>query len=439
MSFTVLLFFVVAGTVLASFLSLIPALHVYNVAGLLIVLTVKFGDIIPKEYFPYFMMAMIVAYSILNTIPSLFLGAPDESAVFVVLPGQKYMMLGKGFEASMLTGVGALGGIIMLVLATPVIKWLLPSVRKVVQPHMFWVLGVIITYILMSEWPKGTDRAKTSIGRFLDAWSSLFAGMATFFLSGLMGIILLSKNLMPLDNAFQGMMPVFVGLFAVPWIITNIMSKNDVPAQYISESIDLPPVLGLRGVIAGFLGGFFAASFPLITAGIGGVLAGHATAQRDDRIFVISQGTSKTIYYVGAFLFLFMPGLNITRGGLAIMTSPIFQAKTVWEYVAALATILISGGIAFFLLIWLSKLIIKVIERYNYRYISLVTGIVLLFMVWQMTGLIGLFIMTVATAIGLIPVLYHSRRLNCMGFLLVPVTLNMAGLGPKVINILGLM
>ena len=155
------------------------------------------------------MMAMIVAYSILNTIPSLFLGAPDESAVFVVLPGQKYMMLGKGFEASMLTGVGALGGIIMLVLATPVIKWLLPSVRKVVQPHMFWVLGVIITYIIMSEWPKGTDRAKTSIGRFLDAWSSLFAGMATFFLSGLMGIILLSKNLMPLDNAFQGMMPVF--------------------------------------------------------------------------------------------------------------------------------------------------------------------------------------------------------------------------------------
>jgi TctA family transporter len=55
-----------------------------------------------------------------------------------------------------------------------------------------------------------------------------------------------------------------------------------------------------------------------------------------------------------------------------------------------------------------------------------------------MTGWTGLLVTVAATGIGLIPVMYHSRRMNCMGVLLIPILLNMAGLGPTVAGWLGL-
>ena len=111
--------YTVLGTVASSLLSLLPALHIYNVAGVIIILTMGAGTstLIPMPYVPIFMMSMVVGWAILNTIPALFLGAPDESAIFVVLPGQKYMMQGRGYEAAALTGLGALAGIVLLAAA----------------------------------------------------------------------------------------------------------------------------------------------------------------------------------------------------------------------------------------------------------------------------------------------------------------------------------
>ena len=53
-------------------------------------------------------------------------------------------------------------------------------------------------------------------------------------------------------------------------------------------------------------------------------------------------------------------------------------------------------------------------------------------------GLAGLVVMAVATSIGLIPLIAGGRRLNCLGVLLVPVTLNVIGLGAVIAGWLGL-
>ncbi len=62
----------------------------------------------------------------------------------------------------------------------------------------------------------------------------------------------------------------------------------------------------------------------------------------------------------------------------------------------------------------------------------------LLAIVVGMTGWGGLLICAVATGIGLIPVLWGSRRMNCMGVLLLPIGLNMIGVGSTVAGWLGL-
>jgi putative membrane protein len=426
------------GTVLASFLSCIPALHIYSVAGFVILLAPKVQGVVPGEVLAMFMLGLVVGYAVLNTIPSIFFGAPDESTIFIVLPGQKYLMEKRGFEASVLAGVGGLGGLLVLLCLSPLLPRVFPVVRTVVGPHLHWILGAISLFMLMSEWPKGSDRGRTRLARFLDAWRSPGMGLLTFLLSGLLGLILFYSNLVPTEVAFQNLLPAFVGLFAIPWVLQNLISQARVPEQQASRSVDLSAGLIAQGVGTGALGGIFAAFFPAVTGGIGGFLAGHATAQRDDRLFIVSQGASKLVYYVGAFLFFFVPGLHLTRGGMASMLSILYTPYTPATYWVAVAAILLSGAVAFLMLLWLSRLASRLVTAVDYRRISAGTLVLLLGVVLAVTGWGGLLIAVVATGIGLLPVMWGSRRMNCMGVLLLPLTLSMAGLGTTVATWLGL-
>lgn len=430
----ILIGYLLIGVILASVVSLIPSLHIYNVMGLIIIAIMSAPDIFPVEVIPYVFIAMVVTYSVLNTLTAVFLSAPDESMFFVVLPSQKGLLLSRGYDIAMLTGFGSILGLLVLVAITPLSFYVLPSLRKLMMPHMHWILGLLIVFILQGEWPKGNERKKIGFPRFFEAWKSLGAGILTFLLSGFLGLIVLNKNLLPMKSSFQGLMPVFVGLFAVPSILTNIVAKVKIPKQYISKSIDVTPETSLKATISGGLGGLFAAIFPIVTAGMGGLVAGHATAQRDERIFIMSQGVSKTIYYVGAFLFYFVPMGRMGKGGLVAMVSPLFSVHTAQQYWLAVASMLFAGGTAFLMLHYLAKWFAQIVHKINYKVISTVTLVILCGTVLALSGFIGIFVMIVSSAIGLIPILFGSRRLNCLGVLLLPISLNMAGIGPQVVR-----
>ena len=430
-----------AGTLVSTVVGCLPALHVYNVAMLLIVFhgyvsrTALGSD--PYIIMP-FMMGLIVGWAVLNTVPAIFLGAPDESAVLMVFPTQKYLMQGRGYEATMLTAAGSLGGLACLVLGAPLLTKAVPLARSVLSPHIFWILVLIIVYMIMSEFPKGGDRGPTRVARFLDAWKSLVAGIATLLLSGWLGFILMRKSPVPMDYAFTNIMPAFVGLFGIPWVIQNIASGTSVPEQHIPRSIDCNGFIAFRGISAGFMGGLFAAFFPLVTGGIGGLLAGHATAQNDERAFIVSQGASKFVYYVGAFMLFFIPATHLARGGLANMLRTMYTPRGYADYFMIIGAMACGGALAFFMLGVMVRAVLWLIRRVDYRYLSLLTLLIMTGLVFGITGASGVFIMAVATGIGLLPVLFHSRRSNCMGVLLIPVALDMAGYGPAIAQFLGL-
>lgn len=438
MEYLLLLGAALAGTFISSFLACIPALHIYNLAGLLVVLALKGQGLVPGEVLSMFMLGLVVGYAVVNTIPSIFLGAPDDSTLFIVLPGQKYMMQSRGFEAVVLAGVGSLGGLLALLLLSPLMSQIFPAVRAVLAPHLHWILLAIIVFMLMSEWPKGSGRGRTGLARFCDAWRSLGAGVLTFVLSGVLGMILFYGSLLPVEMAFQNLMPAFVGLFAIPWVLLNLISQAQVPAQHVSRSVDLSPGLVARGVGAGVLGGLFAAFFPAVTGGVGGFLAGHATAQRDDRLFIVSQGASKLVYYVGAFLFFFVPGLHLTRGGMASMLSVVYTPDTPASFWVVVVATLLGGALALGMLLWLSGLAVRVVVRFDYRWISAATLVLLVTIIMALTGWQGMLVAIVAAGIGLLPVMWGSRRMNCMGVLLLPLMLRLAGLGTAVAGWLGL-
>lgn len=427
------------GVLAAALLSLVPALHVYNVAGLVITFSAALDPVLPPEHLAMLLVGMVTGYAMLNTIPSVFLSAPDDSTVFIVHPGQKYLLQGRGREAALLSGIGGLGGVAVLALLTPVAPTFLSALREILQPHLHWILWAIIAYVLLSEWPKGSDRAPAGWRRWWDGWKSLTAGLVAFMLSGVLGFILLYRSLVPVRVAHQSLLPAFVGLFAVPWILQNLLSRVTLPRQHISATLDATPGLIVLGTIGGALGGLFAAFFPVVTGGVGGLLAGHATAQRDDRLFLVSQGASKVITYSGALLLFFVPRLHLTRGGMAWMLSTVWTAHTPRSYYLAVGGVVFSGVLSFFLLLLMTRVVVRVISRIHYRWISLGTLVVLVAVVVATTGWGGLLICAVAAGIGLIPVLWGSRRTNAMGVLLLPLALTMSGVGDAVARWMGLL
>jgi len=435
----ILFLWTIAGVLISAVLSLVPALHIYNVAGFLILAISQWGMFLPIEGLIFFFLGLVAGYAILNTIPSIFLSVPDDSTIFIVLPGQKYLLQRRGYEAVVLAGLGGLGGIAVLALLTPVASTWLPRIRAIVQPHLAWILWTIIAFMLISEWPKGADRAPAGLRRWWEGWRSLTAGLATFLLSGLLGLVLMVRSLVPAEVAYQNLLPAFIGLFAVPWVLQNLLARTEIPPQHFARSVDAGVGTVVRGTLAGALGGLFAAFFPVVTGGIGGFLAGHATAQRDERLFIISQGASKVVYYVGGFLFFFVPGLQRVKGGLASMLSTIYSGTSPQLYLLAVGAVVLAGGLAFFLSLGLTRLMVALLSRVHYRWISLATLGILLAIVLGMTGPAGLLICAVATGIGLIPLLWGSRRMNCMGVLLLPIALNMAGVGDVVAGWLGLL
>ncbi len=430
--------YAVAGVLAAGVLSLVPALHVYNFAGLVILATALPGASYPRQFVAFFFLGLTTGYAMLSMVPSVFLAAPDDSTLFIVLPGQGYMRRRRAFEAVTLAGVGGLAGILVLAALAVVAHPLLRTLRDIVRPHLHWMLWAVIAWMLLSEWPKGADRAPPGWRRWWEGWRNLAAGLLTFLLAGLLGLILFYRSPVPVTLAFQGLLPAFAGLFSVPWVLQNLVSRVEMPPQHLATTVDVTPALLLQGTLTGLLGGLFAAFFPGVTGGIGGLVAGHATAQRDDRLFLVSQGACRAVYYVGALLLLFIPGLHLTRGGMASMLSSVWSAHTTRTFYLAVAAVVLAGVVSFFLLLLLARLAATLSGKVRYRWISLGTLLLLLAIVLLATGWKGLLVCGVATGIGLIPALWGSRRVNCMGVVLLPLALQLTGTASGLAGWLGL-
>jgi len=440
--FLTVLLYTLTGTFVGSIVSFFPSLHIYNVAGIALLIWGSFQHILPEAGMVPFFTSLIVAFSFVNSVPMTMLSAADESASAIILPGAKNLLLGKGYETVIISGIGGLIGIVLLVAGTPFFYHIMPYINNITRPNLAWILLTVIMYMVLSEWPKGPGYGKTVWQKFSGAWANLFAGISAWILSGILGLFIINKSIITHQMAFQNIMPVFIGLFAVPSIIQNLLLSFKIPEQYIpKDSIDLDFKTLVQSTYSGGLAGMLSGYIPLITMGIGSIMAGAATALRGDKIFILGGGVAKLLYYVGSFLFLFVitpiSPFGFSKGGLNIIIKPYFYPMEN-DYFLILSCIVFSGFISFLLLMYLAKFAVTFLKKINFRQMYIVMLILVTVFIYYLTGWNGLFVMAVSTCIGTIPVFYHCRRSNLMGVLLIPITLNMAGYGDVVADFLHL-
>jgi putative membrane protein len=416
-----LLVWILAGTGAALVLGCLPGFHVYNLLAVLLLAAQALppGQLAP-DGFAALAAAAVAAWAMTGMLPMVFLSVPDESTALMMPPAQSAYRRGQGRSAALYAAGGSLGGALLIVAVLPWLPRVLPLLMAVLRPHFHWILWALILYLPLSEWPKGGTRGPAGWRRFGDGAVSWTAGLATLLLSGALGFLLMMRSPFPPMLASQSLAPALIGLFAIPSLIQSCLGQPE-PLP------DSPPPRGLSlkawlaGTLTGAVGGGFAALVPAVTGGFGSLLAGQATAQSDDRAFLVAQGSSRMVYYAGALLLFAVPGSGLVRGGAAWQLQALCPPDNPSLFPLLAAAVAIGAGVSFLCQPWLASMLTRWCPPERAPLACRIALGLLLLLVAATTGWVGLAVAAVGTGIGALPLLFHSRRLNALGVVLLPI------------------
>lgn len=414
--FLEILFFIFLGILIGIFTGLIPGVHV-NTLCITIIAFVPL--LITSGISVYVVISFIISMAITSTlidfIPSIFLGAPEDSTALSILPGHKMLMEGKGFEALFLTVIGGTFVTILFVFSTPILLFTLPFIYDKIKIYTHFILIFIVTLMLI------TERKKEKI----------FFSFLIFLFSGFLGIVTFNYPLIPQTLVF---FPLFTGLFGISTLLISLRANTIIPPQEdfiwkFDKRIILP------GTIKAFFSGLILGILPGVGAAQATVLAQELTTRRKDekefnKEFLLSIGGINTS--VAIFSLLSLYAIQRPRSGAAVAVEKIlntFGMKFGFnELLLLIVCALISVGISAILALEIGRRSLKIIEKIPYNKISIFVIAFLISLVAILTNFYGLFILLLSTSIGLIAPLSNVKRSHAMGVLLLPVILFYAGI-----------
>ena len=384
-----ILLFLFLGIIFGTITGLIPGIHINLIGVFLITLAASFLSFLNPIYFVVFITAMAITHTFVDFIPSVFLGCPDTDTELSILPGHDLLKKGKGYEAITLTTYGSLAAIfVLIVLAFPVANLLerFYDFLKILIPGLL----ILVSFFLISSEKKMKN------------------ALVVFLLTGLLGLAILNLDMK------EPLLPLLTGLFGSSMLIISIKDKISIPKQKISKiKVKIfKPLLG--AVIASPLCSFL----PGLGSGQAAII-GNSISKTDKKGFLVLLGATNTL--VMGFSFVALYAIARTRTGATVALQEIIGILSKEILVLILGVILISGIVSFFLTIKLAKFFSKKIEKINYILLCELTLIVLIIIVFLVSGFLGLFVLAASTATGIYCISLGVKRTNMMGCLLLPV------------------
>ena len=384
-----ILLFLLLGILAGTFTGLMPGIHINLIGALLVSASVSFLFFMPGLYFVVFITSMAITHTFVDFIPSVFLGCPDTDTELSVLPGHELLKEGKGHAAVMLTAYGGLAAIILtMILAFPLIV-LVKKIYPMAQAFIPWILIFVSLIMVFLEKKK-------------------FYSLLAYSLAGILGLIVLN-----LENLNQPLLPLLTGLFGASSLIFSIKTKTQIPEQTLEQEKTSfrKPILG--ALIASPLCGFL----PGLGSGQAAIL-GNTISKTDRKGFLVLLGATNTL--VMAFSFLSLYAILKTRTGAAAAIKELIGIPSEKILILILIVALISGIISFFLTKKLSAFFSKKMNRINYTKLSVSTLIVLVAVVFLISGFLGLLAFAISAFTGIYCISLGVRRTQMMGCLLLP-------------------
>jgi putative membrane protein len=396
--FLQIIFALLLGVSFGIITGLIPGVHVNLISLLLLSLSGYFLGFTSPLVLSVFIIAMSVTHSFLDSIPATFLGAPDPAMALGVLPGHKLLLEGKGYEAVKLTVIGSLLSLFVVLLIIPLMIPVVPLIYEFIQPFIGYILIFVVGYMIWKE------------DGFLKKVWALFL----FFLTGVLGLVVFN-----IPNLRQPLFPLLSGLFGVSALVLSLNQNTKIPEQKISETIFVSHGKKAKAVGAAVFSGSLTGLFPGLGSAQAAIIGMQLVGNIGNYAFMILIGGINTVNFVFSLVTLYT--LEKARNGAVVAVLEIVKSINLIELIVLLLVALITGCIAAFLALKISKIFAKYIVKVNYKVLCYcIIGLIAL-MSFAFGRFLGLFVLMVSTFVGLIAPIVGVKRSNAMGCLLLPV------------------
>jgi len=381
------------GILAGVFTGLTPGIHINLVSVMMLSISPWLLLYTNPVVLCVFVVAMSVTHTFLDSLPSIFLGAPDADTALGVLPGHRYLLRGNGMMAVKLTLVGSLSSLILSAMMFPL---LLPVVRcgyPLIVPYIGWMLLTTVVFMIFR------DRNK--------AWAVL-----VFLLSGAFGLIVFR-----METLKDPLFPMLSGLFGISTLIISLLESQSIPPQEESDEIQLKPWITMKALFSGQISGFITATMPGLGASTAAVLSMQITRKLGDHGFMILMGAISTANFVLS-LVTFQVLSKARNGSIIAVQKLIGEPSNILLFIV---TALVAGGTATVLALFIGKGFAKLIGRVSYARLVSAVIVFIISLTIILTGWLGLIVLIVGTAIGILPAKAKVTRTHAMGCLLLPV------------------
>jgi putative membrane protein len=376
---------------------LVPGIHVNLVATTLFALSPMLLKHFDPLILAVYIMALAVTHSFLDTIPSIYLGAPENENALAVLPGQKMLLQGEGYQAVKITILGTYIGLITAICLIPLFLLIASRLYPVLKPVLVYLLIALILFMLLKEKNK-------------------FWSIFLFFISGTLGMIVFS-----IPNLNEPLFPMLSGLFGVSGLLISFFENTKIVPQKITKKIDLKPKELIKAITGSSIAVFFIQFFPGLGPAQGAVIANQLMRNLKDKAYLALIGAMGTMSVVFSLVTFY--ALNKAKDGSIVVMSKLMQIE-LSSFLILIFVFLVAGSIALFLTLFFAKLFSRMISKVNYKMLVLSVIILIVLITFFINGIIGMLVLMTATAIGLIAPLKDIGRNHAMGCLILPVILN---------------
>ncbi len=373
----------ICGTLIGMLGGMVPGLHSNTLITILIGVSLAFS--LPPDTLPIFIISIFAAHIVAAFVPAIFFGIPDDSTTLSIVPGQRMVLEGHGLRALRMSLISCA---IAVLLATVIF---FASLDFYVQAYL--VIKGYIQYVLL--FVSMILLAKSKRPHF---------AILIFLLSGLLGFASLQIKL---PDQF---LPLFAGMFTIAAMIyykkgNATPQKEDEPLdfgflRYVAMGVvlgmcaDLLPGIGSASQIAAF-------SSIFVPTGADGFLA-----------LTSSLGASQAI-----FSFSTVTAIDKSRvGGTALLAETIDIASNL----PLILTIFIAATAIAIGIVYLFRNKLIKLASFDFKKVNIILGLYLVAITFVLDGFLGLAIMTVAVAVGLLALKLEVERTNLMGAVIVP-------------------
>lgn len=397
------------GILIGTTTGMIPGIHVNTAGAILFASSTFLLSFLSPEFLCVLMVAMSIAHALIEFVPSMLLGVPQEGTATSILPGHRMVLQGRSKEVIRVVSVGGFGAILVTIAMLPIFAIALPILHEISKPFTWMILLVASIYL--------TYNLTSNFRDFL--WSLLL-----FTLSGILGWIIFQT---PISSGIT-LMCTFSGLFGISTILFSLNDSSTIPHQnpFYELNLDYNKFKsifagGITGAILGFLPGFGPAQGTVIAQAVSG-----ANDNDDDDTVNFLLATSGLNISDCLFSLIAIYIIGNPRSGIAVYMSYLIFEMSLNHLAIFIFASLIAVSVSLVLSLKLGDSFSRLMGGVDYKKLSIAVillQIVILYVFifyYKAPVLYMTLALVTSTAMGMLPHYIGVGKSHLMGVLIIP-------------------